>query len=322
MSLGSEDDLVEEERRGEEMPLLIVHSDEPSRDTQSHARGKLEGQVNELNEISFTDIDVQTPRQANVADENDRFWMARVGFTRYGSPEGRPLLGSKALYGYSVHRELAQTTTSTTEGQRLDTRTFKVRSQPALIGTWEETRSFFAVVLRLRSVKLRSSFHEFGQAPTSAGLRNQCGGGSGVRLAGGYEPQIQSARPPCERNGTSANPSHLISTTPDPRGTCLGLSARAEKSTPQLVVGHGIIGAYCHSAQQPWPRQPASNRFTRWYCRVQAVLPRSLLRLALDEQQFTSLAIVKQSTSIVSQRGIPAPCSLWALSRKLSSTPL
>jgi hypothetical protein len=101
MSLGSEDDLVEEERRGEErrgeeMPLLIVHSDEPSRDIQSHAHGELEGPVHGLSEISFTGIDVQTPNQVNVADDNDGFWMARVGFTRYGSPEGRPLLGSKS----------------------------------------------------------------------------------------------------------------------------------------------------------------------------------------------------------------------------------
>ena len=164
--------------------------------------------------------------------------------------------------------------------------------------------------MTLRSVKLRSSFHESGQASTRAGLCNQCGGGSGVRLAGGYEPQIQSARPPCERNGTSANPRHLISN--DPRSAwhvirCVGKSRKANSS----LVGLGIIGTHCHFTQQPWPRQPASNRFTTWYCRVQAVLSRSLLRLALDEQQFTSLAIVKQSASIVSHRGISVPCSLW-----------
>lgn len=96
---------------------------------------------------------------------------------------------------------------------------------------------------------------------------------------------------------------------PDPRGTCLGVSGRAEKSTPHSLALALLV--HCHFTQQPWPSQPASNRFTGRYCRVQTVPPRSLLRLVLDEQQFTSLAIVKQSASIVSHRGISVPCSLW-----------
>jgi hypothetical protein len=98
-------------------------------------------------------------------------------------------------------------------------------------------------------------------------------------------------------------PAISFPTTPDPRWHVLRFVGKSRKV--KLLIHNATLHSHGPA------NQPASNRFTRRYCRVQAALPRSLLRLALDEQQFTSLAIVKQSASIVSHRGISVPCSLW-----------